>query len=321
MFSKIDDFFHIPNDINCYWAGFLAADGCVSRSLVLEIHEKDEFHLKKMSYCLGHNGTIYHRKNRDMVSIGITSEEILTDLRNNFSIVQNKVKILQPPNITDENNIRSFIRGYIDGDGCYCSKYNLISVRGTEQMLNWIKDCLNKFADLKTKTTVLYDWGSYKLQIRGPKKYSSSLLWLFKNANNLTVLDRKYEIVKPIVGEIGHIDFIPIEPKSYNNIKSKVIIERKNGMTKKEIALKYDVSKDFVSEVLKQNNMNYLDKRRLSDREVADILKELENGATLKAIATKFGINKSTVCEIDAGATRKSLELKEKRNGKRSNER
>jgi hypothetical protein len=67
--------------------------------------------------------------------------------------------------------------------------------------------------------------------------------------------------------------------------------------------------------------MNYLDKRRLSDREVADILKELENGATLKAIATKFGINKSTVCEIDAGATRKSLELKEKRNGKRSNER
>ena len=99
-----------------------------------------------------------------MVSLNIHSNKVVSHLQKNFNIIRNKAKVLDPPNIKNEDNIRSFIRGYVDGDGCYNDKYNLISVRGTEQMLSWIKDNLNDFASLKTKTTVIYDYGSLMIQ-------------------------------------------------------------------------------------------------------------------------------------------------------------
>ena len=105
-----ENFFETPDPINSYWAGFLAADGCVHNNMVsLEIHKKDERHLKKLCFLMKYNGVIGKRKNREMVSVGIVSGKIIFDLQCNFNIVPKKAKILNPPNIKGEDNIRSFI--------------------------------------------------------------------------------------------------------------------------------------------------------------------------------------------------------------------
>lgn len=312
-YSADENFFEVPNVINSYWAGFLAADGCISNNtIILEIHNKDEQHITKFCSSIKYNGAIYRRKNRDMVSVGIRSHKIISDLGYNFNIIPRKAKVLLPPNITNKGNIRSFIRGYIDGDGCYSDKYNLISVRGTKEMLLWMKNNLNELANLNTKTTVIYDYGSYKLQIRGKHKYFAAIKWIFENSNSSIVLDRKYDIVKPIVGEIEHINFIPVKQKIYKEIRKNIIKQRKNGMSKKEIADNNDVSKDFVSIVLKKNGISHLDRKIVSDEEIISILRELNNGAKFKDLAVKYDINSSTVYEISTGGTRKSKKLKEK---------
>lgn len=296
-FTLDENFFDLPNDINSYWAGFLAADGCIHRNCVsLEIHNKDEKHLHKIRSLLNYNGDVSRRKNKDLVNLSITSNKIVETLEKNFNIIPKKAKVLESPNIYQEHCIRSFIRGYIDGDGCYSPKYNLISIRGTNNMLEWIKSNLNQFADINTKSSVLYDYGSYRFQIRGKIKYNKAIKWLFKNANNFTVLDRKYQLLES-VGPINMLCLNVIEIKDYNKIRQNIIKERKDGKTKKEISNNNGVSVQFITNVLKDNNINYIDKRRLSDEEKLCIIKELCNNS-FKEVSRLHNVNISTIYEI-----------------------
>lgn len=41
---------------------------------------------------------------------------LLNDLENRFSIIQRKSLVLQPPRITNEDDVRNFIRGVFDGE-------------------------------------------------------------------------------------------------------------------------------------------------------------------------------------------------------------
>jgi len=313
-------FFQQPNNINSYWAGFLAADGCVHyNNLSLEIHKKDIKHLQKLCSVLCFNGTINERKTRETASVHIINDYIVEDLLKNFNITPRKAKTLIPPNISKEENIRSFIRGYIDGDGSYSPKYNNMTARGTKEVLQWIKNCLNNFGTINTQTTILYDTGSFKLQIQGKNKYTNTIKWLFKNAYDFTILDRKYELVKNLV-KINKLNVEWIEQKDYNLIRENIINERIKGRKKKDIAKENDVSIVFVSNVLKQNNMNHLDKNRLSRNDVENIINDLKE-YTFYEVAEKYGVNVSTICEVDAGRTRISKEVKEKmKNDRSSNE-
>ena len=51
------DYFATPTMENCYWAGFIAADGCVSEKRgVLYLYQAARDVIERFSACIGHNG-------------------------------------------------------------------------------------------------------------------------------------------------------------------------------------------------------------------------------------------------------------------------
>src|SRR3990167_2588137 len=129
IYDYDENFFEIPNILNCYWAGFIAADGCVSKNnnrITIELDGKDKNHLIQFKNDVKFSGEV-----RD---------------------IKSNPKSLKPPNLKNEELIKAFIIGYIDGDGSivYPSKCKerktIISIRGTEEVLKWIKNYFDKWA-------------------------------------------------------------------------------------------------------------------------------------------------------------------------------
>lgn len=150
---KVDDnFFEAPNMLNCYYAGFLAADGCISQSKRLcsiGLARKDREWVVNFKKDINFEGPVRDYISKDKFpnsSIVINSPKIVDDLEKNFNIVPSKSLILRHPNITDNRLIDAFICGYIDGDGSigYCprgdkQKSLVFAILGTLDMVTWIK--------------------------------------------------------------------------------------------------------------------------------------------------------------------------------------
>lgn len=125
------EFFSAYSKLSCYWAGFIAADGCISsrkngiRFLTISLKKEDEEHLKYfIQHIDGNNLKIVNRtvKNKNgifpYVSVILYSDKICDDLQNNFNIYKNKTKNLEFPVKVPKKFLVDFIRGFIDGDGC-----------------------------------------------------------------------------------------------------------------------------------------------------------------------------------------------------------
>lgn len=152
LYKINDDFFETPNLLNCYYAGFFAADGCVQqgqRICTVALSSKDKEWLSDFAKHLDYEGPLYEgvaKKKFGFNILRFNSEKIVKDLNKNFNITPRKSLTLLPPNLTDENLIDAFICGYIDGDGCIVlyenkKKQKTISfnVLGTLEMCQWIK--------------------------------------------------------------------------------------------------------------------------------------------------------------------------------------
>lgn len=153
-----DVYFSVPNTESAYWAGFIAADGYVSRKenkLVIELDQKDLGHLQVFQTCIGTTATIKHITGRNSVALSLYgAHKLIDDLEQNYNIVQAKSLTLQPPNITDPDLIKAFIVGYIDGDGCISqtrakkTDYTIkLTAVGTQTMVNWIGCNIRKWAE------------------------------------------------------------------------------------------------------------------------------------------------------------------------------
>lgn len=162
-FNINDDYFSTPNKENCYWAGFIAADGCIhnNRKLVISISDVDLILLedfKKHTNC-ENNIHFYNPKigNRQC-KISIYSEKICCDLKKHFNIIKNKTLVLKPPNIKNKDYIDYYIKGYIDGDGCISLNKrkgveNLtLHLTGTKDVLNWCNDRFSEILNRKAKS-------------------------------------------------------------------------------------------------------------------------------------------------------------------------
>lgn len=161
-------FFSVPNLINSYIAGFLAADGCVHlgrNGISLALQMQDAYILDEIfslmgidcelpSY-LGSSGLAYYKY---LYVDGVP--EWLGDLEQNFNIVPRKSLLLQPPKLEEVELIKSFIRGYIDGDGSVLFGFKTkkkdrqswtIGASGTYELLSWIKSHFDKWVPQSRK--------------------------------------------------------------------------------------------------------------------------------------------------------------------------
>lgn len=138
-YSANTEFFSEPNIVNSYWAGFIAADGCVSSTrnrLSIGLAKKDAGQLDLL--CLGLDYTGGVKIYDDRASLSISSRQIILDLASNFSITPRKSTTLKPPKIEREDLVKAFISGLIDGDGSIGIRPN-ITIYGTKQILEWIR--------------------------------------------------------------------------------------------------------------------------------------------------------------------------------------
>lgn len=152
-YHKNHTFFTTPNKINSYWAGFIAADGNISKkgnTLTLSLSAKDKQHLQKFNSLVS---TDYHIREFqaekecglcDYVTFSLSSQDWKCDLRQNWGINPNKTHTITFPVGLSIENTKAFICGYIDGDGCiYVDKKRKnkiqLSICGTLEMLEGMK--------------------------------------------------------------------------------------------------------------------------------------------------------------------------------------
>ena len=155
-YSVNNEFFSKPNVLNCYWAGFLAADAALNpdrNNVRLGISTKDEEHLKRFRNDICFNGPV--RYSNDLCIVEVYSVRWRQDLRKNFNITPRKTFTLMPPAQLTYQKALAFVAGYIDGDGCIGTYQNTngrstklydmptISVLGTKSITQWICSIVN----------------------------------------------------------------------------------------------------------------------------------------------------------------------------------
>lgn len=155
-YQKNHNFFKNKNPLNCYWAGFIAADGNISSkgsTLKIALSAKDAEHLEKLSgllsedYCLREEERNLNDKMYNTISFGLSSKQWKEDLERNWNITPTKSLTLKFPELDSLENKKAFICGYIDGDGSICVSNKKLSLQilGTESFLSSI---LNVFCEV-----------------------------------------------------------------------------------------------------------------------------------------------------------------------------
>lgn len=162
-------YWKIPNLMNCYLAGFLAADGCIvnkknSKMLSLGISVKDEQIIDLFIKELNFSGPKYYREHscslRDTniinkyVSFHVHCfNENAKYLEDYFGIINKKTHRLAPSNLVNNYLNWAFIIGLYDGDGhvTFSGRDRLKIVphlgltSSSSNILNWVKDFFDKF--------------------------------------------------------------------------------------------------------------------------------------------------------------------------------
>lgn len=152
-------YFETPTLESCYWAGFIAADGCIhdKRHWSIKLSFKDREHLMKLSRCIGYNGPLYEQTRKSNLNgktytssslIISNSTKLIHDLQTNFRIGPNKsITYTHPKGLTNEQAL-AFIKGYIDGDGHVknTTKRIRIGAVGTLETLSWIQEHFDRIS-------------------------------------------------------------------------------------------------------------------------------------------------------------------------------
>lgn len=186
------EYFSFLTQESAYWAGFIAADGCVIarntglRAVRIELASRDRSHLKEFITNVNYTGPIYEKirhqwgKECSLCTLQISGVRTwIDDLFRFYNITPRKSITLTPPNIEDEFFILPYIIGYLDGDG---SIYNVFSKErntpyirlsfvGTKKFLLWIKKNLDRLSSDKSKANVraVKDRNTFEYSITGKR--------------------------------------------------------------------------------------------------------------------------------------------------------
>lgn len=200
-----------------YWAGFLAADGCVRGRLVeLQLKSSDITHLEKLKKFVSGNQKITIRTNNSPVykkpTVGAAyrfSSERITKRLAEFGITERKSLTFKATELVAKN--KHFIRGVIDGDGSlYITKSYM--KRGKEQaehpMLYLVgsRDFCGQFASyvssILEKEIKVYKKNSVYVVSLGCTPAYRMIKHLYEDAS--VYLDRKKELADKIIRNFAY---------------------------------------------------------------------------------------------------------------------
>lgn len=196
-YSFNENFFSTFTPESCYWAGMLAADGCIGKKyhykICLGLIDKE--HIEKFVRAVGFNGKIYQYKRTSLVVL--SSDKMASDLLNNFGIGPCKTFTIKPPMLPDDMKSH-FIRGYVDGDGNYAKSRPQISAIGTKEMITWMRNILSEVSG--GKPSVLSKGKMFTFSFGGRIQVYNIVKWLYENSTEEIRLDRKFLIAERYIG-------------------------------------------------------------------------------------------------------------------------
>lgn len=187
-------FFDKYNYSSCYWAGFIAADGCVRSgrdTLHIKLSITDLNHLEKFKKAIGYEGRVHPKG--DYCFIDVSGKWFPRALFDRYAITRRKTERVIVPSIPDKY-INSFLRGFFDGDGCisvstcpYVS-FTCCSKRFLEQIREIFFD---RGIRLKSKNRVPPIQKGCQISYSG-RNAGMILGWMYGNASENERLERKY---------------------------------------------------------------------------------------------------------------------------------
>lgn len=206
----------IDSPIKAYLLGFIYADGWViynesnrNYEFGMDLQSEDEYVLQKINDEFGGQhiikrsepkeiiikGTIAMRHN--MSGLRVYSKNIVTALIAH-GVVPNKTQHDNYP-IVDDKLFFDFLRGYIDGDGCYYIKNNNVSMHitcATRIPLEYISLKL-KYLNIHTSIYKLEE-RKYRLVCYRPNDMKQLINLLYYN-NDVFCLKRKFTKIKTLI--------------------------------------------------------------------------------------------------------------------------
>jgi hypothetical protein len=199
-YSLNHNFFSNDSPESFYWAGFIAADGCVSDKCAFSIglSPRDKAHVEKFKRAISFKGPL--GINKSQARVNFTSKRICDDL-GRFNIVPRKSLIYSIPRfVLDHRFVNHFIRGYVDGDGSIGlypkesgTKAFIFSVVGTTDTVLAIQEVLIKECAL-SKVRIQKTKSIWALRYKGNDQCKRIFRFLYKDSNNSIRLSRKHRI-------------------------------------------------------------------------------------------------------------------------------
>lgn len=200
------------NNLSCYWAGFIAADGCVqfngnkdkeTRYFHFGLKEEDKYQVEALKSFICTNKELVKVKKEDFISynLTLTSAKLCSDLRSNFNITVQKSLTLTFPNILNSYFKDCFILGYIDGDGSIFFHQRkieraqpeiIISIIGTYEFLTVLRERFREILNREVGCIVRKrrnNKNTFVLSINGK---SSREIFLHYYSLNVPKLKRKW---------------------------------------------------------------------------------------------------------------------------------
>lgn len=201
--NKNEDYFTTANKNSSYWAGFISADGCLlekKSTLQITIAEKDKRHLEILKKELNRDYTIKTAYKTGgyadgfYCSFAFTSEKTIQNLKENFLLHARKTHTLRFPRHLSLENKRSYICGYIDGDGCISTtkprnKLQL-SICGNKEFLEEIRSFLAGEGSIRIVNNIYSSRNIYVFAVGG-KKAIEVLDFLYDD--ELPLMRRKWD--------------------------------------------------------------------------------------------------------------------------------
>ena len=248
-------FFSAYTAESCYWAGFLAADGCVNKkkpTIVLALQEADRATVEHMKACVEAEHPVRtHKKDRTesfVCILAITSQQWKDDLAKNFSIVPAKSYTLKPPSERMPKNMQGhFIRGVLDGDGSVDARGNhgyFAIVGAAKPFITWISRVFQggRWYKCREEPNLLYRaWSSIR----------HNFDFVYGGSTETTRMARKYDQAKAVMDAREASEWSGEGRKKLSPQDEAVILERyAAGETQKRIALDYPVNRATVGNIL-----------------------------------------------------------------------
>lgn len=207
-------FFDEYSPESAYWAGFILADGNITRNsslLQIALSNVDESHLLKFCQAIGLENKL--TQDGDCVRMSVSGKHICQSLADNFGVYPRKSNVCVFPEQIPNHLWSHFIRGVFDGDGCVtCGRYTnkmleqkrniVINFTGSVALLDFLKNHFHNHIGVVvgqgsvTGIPPTHIVGRNKktgeFSYSGPNAIAI-LSWLYGDSEEKTRLERKYE--------------------------------------------------------------------------------------------------------------------------------